>query len=71
MGTEVIVALIAAAGTIVGSFAGVMASSRLTTFRLQKLEEEVKKHNGVIERVYRLEEGMKDVHYRINELRDK
>lgn len=33
-----------------------MASSKLTTYRIQQLENKVEKHNTVIERTYKLEE---------------
>ena len=50
-----IVAIISGLFTLIGSFGGIIASSRLTTYRLQQLEEKVNKHNRVIERVYALE----------------
>ncbi|WP_337803920.1 hypothetical protein [Clostridium sp.] len=33
-----------------------IASSKLTTYRIQQLENKVEKHNTVIERTYKLEE---------------
>lgn len=56
MDSSVIVAVVSGLFTLVGSFGGVMATSRLTAYRLQKLEEKVDKHNQVIDRVYRLEQ---------------
>lgn len=56
MNTEIIVALIASGGGLLGSLVGVMASSKLTTYRIQQLENKVEKHNTVIERTYKLEE---------------
>ena len=44
MQKEVMVALISLAGTIAGSFGGVLASSKLTTYRLRLLESKVDKH---------------------------
>ena len=55
MPNEVIVALIALAGTLIGSFSGIMTANKLTTYRIQQLEKKVEKHNNVIERVYTLE----------------
>ena len=55
MDSAIIVAIISGLFTLVGSFGGIIASSRLTTYRLQQLEEKVNKHNRVIERVYALE----------------
>ena len=57
MNTEIIVALIASAGGILGAFVGVIASAQLTTYRIQQLEKKVEKHNTVIERTYKLEEN--------------
>ena len=56
MNTEIIVALIAAGGGLLGSLGGVIASSKLTTYRIQQLENKVEKHHTVIERTYKLEE---------------
>ena len=68
MPNEIIVALIAFGGTVVGSFAGVMASSKLTNYRLSELEKKVDKHNSAIERTYILEEKMKVANHRIDDL---
>lgn len=56
MNTEIIVALIASGGGLLGSLVGVIASSKLTTYRIQQFENKVEKHNTVIERTYKLEE---------------
>ena len=56
MNTEIIVALIASGGGFLGSLVGVIASSKLTTYRIQQLENKGEKHNTVIERTYKLEE---------------
>lgn len=52
----IIVALIGLAGSALGSILGVMASAKLTTYRLEQLEKKVQAHNNLIERTYRLEE---------------
>ncbi len=56
MAEGVVVALIGLAGSAMGSVLGVLASARLTQFRLEQLEKKVDKHNGVIERTFKLEE---------------
>lgn len=56
MGSEIAVALIGLAGSCIGSILGVLASARLTTYRIQQLEKKVEKHNQVVERTYKLEE---------------
>lgn len=58
MTTEVIVAMIASGGGLLGSAIGVIASARLTSYRIGQLEEKVNKHNNLIERTYKLEEQM-------------
>jgi hypothetical protein len=56
MNSEIIIALITLAGSGIGSLCGIIISSRLTAYRLEQLEKKVDKHNGLIERTYRLEE---------------
>lgn len=48
-------ALISLAGTVVGSFSGILVSNRLVNYRLEQLEKKVEKHNSVLERMYKLE----------------
>ena len=55
------------------AFLGVYMSNRkqaaLVAYRLEKLEEKVDKHNNVVERMYRLEEQVKNLQTEISELR--
>lgn len=39
MSSEIIVAIIAFLGTTIGTFGGIIASSKLTNYRLQELEK--------------------------------
>ncbi len=75
MTAEMIVAVLSGVGTLLGSICGVLASNRLTTYRIKQLEEKVDKHNQVIDRVYQLErqgavvdEEIKVVNHRIKDL---
>lgn len=75
MTAEMIVAILSGVGTLLGSVCGILASNRLTTYRIKKLEEKVDKHNQVIDRVYQLErqgavvdEEIKVVNHRIKDL---
>ena len=68
MPNEVIVAIIAFFGTMVGTGGGIVVSSKLTNYRLEQLEKKVDKHNSVIERTYILEEKMKVANHRIEDL---
>lgn len=52
----IIVALIGCGGSILGSIIGILASSKLSNYRIEQLEKKVDKHNNIIERVYNLEE---------------
>ena len=56
MSEAVIVAILSLAGTLVGSFSGIMAANKLTNYRIEQLEKKVEKHNNVIDRVYKLEQ---------------
>jgi len=65
---DVIVALLGMAGTIIGSFIGVIASSKLTNFRLKQLEQKVDKHNNFAERIPVVEEKIKVLNHRVEDL---
>jgi serine/threonine protein phosphatase PrpC len=70
------VAVIAFGGTLIGTFGGIVASSRLTSYRIEQLEKKVDKHNQIVERTFRLEENcslldekIKVVNHRIDDLK--
>lgn len=69
METEIIVALLGCAGTLAGSFLGVVAASKMTNFRLEQLEARVNKHNNLIERTYKLEGQMEECRHEIRDLK--
>lgn len=54
--SSIIVAVLALAGTLAGSYLSNNKTTALISYRLQALEEKVNKHNNVIERMYHLEE---------------
>ena len=56
MSDTVMVAIIGLIGSGAGAFGGILISSKLTQYRLEQLEKKVEVHNGVIDRVYKLEE---------------
>lgn len=58
MSDTVLVACLSLAGTLVGSFAGILAANKLINYRLQQLEKKVEKHNNVVDRTYELENRM-------------
>lgn len=71
MPAEIIVALIGLGGSALGSMIGVLASARLTQYRLQKLEEKVQAHNSLVERTYRLEGQMLEVQHDLRDMRER
>jgi hypothetical protein len=68
MDSNIITALIAFAGSAVGTLGGILATQKLTQFRLEQLEKKVDKHNNVIERVFKLEANEKSVNDKIEHL---
>lgn len=69
MSDAILVAIISGACTLIGSLGGVMATSSLTAYRLKKLEEQVNKHNQVVERTFRLEGRMTEVEHEVHDLK--
>ena len=68
MEPEVINTVITMAGSAIGTLGGILATARMTAYRLQQLEKKVEKHNTVIERTYILEEKVKVANHRIEDL---
>lgn len=60
MSETIIISLISLVGTLLGSLFGVLASNKLTNYRIEQLEKKVDKHNSVIERMYCLETQFAD-----------
>lgn len=58
MSETIIVAICAMLGTLGGAYLANRKSAALVEYRLKKLEEKVDLHNNVIERTYKLEEGV-------------
>lgn len=69
MDSTVIVAIISFIGTCLGTIGGIVASSKLTNFRLSELEEKVKKHNNIIERTYVLEGQVAEIQHDIRDMK--
>lgn len=59
MEPEIAAALIALLGSAIGTCGGIVASSKLTNYRIQQLEKKVEKHNNVMQRTIVLEEQFK------------
>ena len=45
--------------SLVGTFAGIITSAKLTNYQINELKKRVDKHNNVIERTYKLQEECK------------
>lgn len=71
MNSTVIVSLVSLAGTLIGTFGGILAANRLTTYRLSQLEKKVEKHNSVMERTYKLEGRMTEAEHDIRDIKNK
>ena len=68
MEPEIVVAICSLVGTLVGSLAGIMTANRLTNYRIEQLEEKVKKHTNLVERMAVVEQSAKSAHHRLDEL---
>lgn len=55
MSNEIMVGVLSLCGTLIGTLGGILASNKLTNYRIQQLEEKVSKHNNLIDRMYRIE----------------
>lgn len=71
MNNEIIIAFISVLGTVLGSFGGIVTSSKLTSFRIEKLEQKVDKHNNFAARMPVIEEQIKVINHRIDHLERK
>ena len=69
MQQEIVVALLSLIGTLAGSLIGVLASNKLTNYRIEQLEEKVAKHNNLVERTYKLEGAMVEVQHDIRDMK--
>lgn len=69
MSDTVIVALISGAFTLVGTILGVVASAKMTNYRIEQLEKKVEKHNNVVERTFKLEGRMNEAEHDLKDLK--
>ena len=68
MTEAIIVALISLVGTGLGAFGGILTSAKLTAYRLSQLEKKVDKHNNFAERIPIVEEKIKVINHRLEDL---
>lgn len=69
MNETVIVAVIGCLGSVLGSLLGIVATSKLTQYRLGQLEEKVNKHNSIVERTYTLEGRVTELEHDVRDLK--
>lgn len=67
--SAIIVAIVSGAFTFLGSLIGVIASSKLTQYRLKQLEDKVNKHNCVVERTYKLEGQVTELQHDVRDIK--
>ena len=58
MNPTVLVGLLSLAGTLIGTFGGILTSNRLTNYRLEQLEKKVDKHNNIYDRQHEIEQEL-------------
>lgn len=69
MDSAIVVAIISGTGTLLGSLLGVIASSKLTQYRIKQLEDKVNKHNNVVERMYVAEGCILELQHDVKDLK--
>ncbi len=68
MKTEVIVALLSLVGTLIGTLGGILVSAKLSNYRIEQLEKKVDKHNGFGEKIPVIQEQIKGINHRLDDL---
>ncbi len=71
MNEGIISALLALIGTMMGTFGGIITSSKLTNYRIEQLEKKVDKHNNFALRIPVIEEKIKTVQARVLNIEEK
>lgn len=64
--TNVVVAVITAVGALLGTYFANRKSAALIEYRLQQLEERVRLHNNLVERMYTAEQDIRVHDEKIN-----
>ena len=68
MENGLLVAILSCVGTIIGSLSGILATAKMTAFRLAQLEKKVERHNTLVERMVAVEQSSKSAHRRIDDI---
>lgn len=65
MSEAMIVALLSLAGTLAGTFGGILVSNKLTNYRIEQLEKRVQAHNNFDTRLHKLDTEVEVIHEQI------
>lgn len=72
MTNEVLIALLALVGTLVGSGSGILISNKLVNYRIEQLEKKIDKYSDsqeeIKERLVIVEQSTKSAHHRIDDV---
>lgn len=75
MQTEIIVAIIAFAGTLIGSYFANSKTTAVMQEQIKSIKEDINilsnrvdKHNNLVERMAKVEDSTKSAHHRISEI---
>jgi len=68
MNPTILVAIISAVVSLVGTAVGAYSGAKLTAYRIQMLEKKVEEHNGVMRKTHVIEEQIKVINHRISDL---
>ena len=68
MHVEILTGVFSLVASLVGTFGGILTSTKLTSYQINELKKQVDKHNNVIERTFKLEEHSRYVDERITRL---
>lgn len=70
MTEAIITSILSLVGTLAGTFGGILVAGKLTTYRIEQLENKVEKHNSVIERTFKLEGKVTELQHEVADLKE-
>jgi len=72
MNTEILVALLALIGTLIGSGSGILIANKLVNYRIEQLEKKIDKYSSnqdeFKERLVIVEQSAKSAHHRLDDI---
>jgi cell division protein FtsB len=72
METDIVVALLALFGTLVGSISGILIANKLVNYRIEQLEKKIDKYadnqEEIKERLVVVEQSTKSAHHRLDDV---